>query len=123
MGDIAFLHDLGGLNLGEGQVQPNLTIVVLDNNGSGIFSQLEQGADEFKEHYEKVFGTPHGKDLWVIAESLGIPAKQVTSKTELKFALENFAKTPGIKVIVCLTGDRSAENDLIKQIITQVRTS
>jgi 2-succinyl-5-enolpyruvyl-6-hydroxy-3-cyclohexene-1-carboxylate synthase len=69
MGDIAFLHDLGGLNLGEGQKQPNLTIVVLDNNGSGIFSQLEQGADEYHEHYEKVFGTPHGKDLWVIAES------------------------------------------------------
>jgi 2-succinyl-5-enolpyruvyl-6-hydroxy-3-cyclohexene-1-carboxylate synthase len=123
MGDIAFLHDLGGLNLGEGQDQPNLTIVVLDNNGSGIFSQLEQGADEYKEHYEKVFGTPHGKDLWVIAESLGIPAKQVTTKTELKFALESFEKLPGIKVIVCLTGDRSAENDLIKQIVAQVKGS
>ena len=123
MGDIAFLHDLGGLNLGEGQDQPNLTIVVLDNNGSGIFSQLEQGADEYKEHYEKVFGTPHGKDLWVIAESLGIPAKQVTTKTELKFALESFEKMPGIKVIVCLTGDRSAENDLIKQIVAQVKSS
>ena len=123
MGDIAFLHDLGGLNLGEGQDQPNLTIVVLDNNGSGIFSQLEQGADEYKEHYEKVFGTPHGKDLWVIAESLGIPAKQVTTKTELKFALESFGKMPGIKVIVCLTGDRSAENDLIKQIVAQVKGS
>jgi 2-succinyl-5-enolpyruvyl-6-hydroxy-3-cyclohexene-1-carboxylate synthase len=123
MGDIAFLHDLGGLNLGEGQEQPNLTIVVLDNNGSGIFSQLEQGADEYNEHYEKVFGTPHGKDLWVIAESLGIPAKQVTTKTELKFALESFGKMPGIKVIVCLTGDRSAENDLIKQIVAQVKSS
>jgi 2-succinyl-5-enolpyruvyl-6-hydroxy-3-cyclohexene-1-carboxylate synthase len=123
MGDIAFLHDLGGLNLGEGQDQPNLTIVVLDNNGSGIFSQLEQGADEYKEHYEKVFGTPHGKDLWVIVESLGIPAKQVTTKTELKFALESFEKMPGIKVIVCLTGDRSAENDLIKQIVAQVKSS
>jgi 2-succinyl-5-enolpyruvyl-6-hydroxy-3-cyclohexene-1-carboxylate synthase len=123
MGDIAFLHDLGGLNLGEGQDQPNLTIVVLDNNGSGIFSQLEQGADEYKEHYEKVFGTPHGKDLWVIAESLGIPAKQVTTKTELKFALESFEKMPGIKVIVCLTGDRSAENDLIKQIVARVKSS
>jgi 2-succinyl-5-enolpyruvyl-6-hydroxy-3-cyclohexene-1-carboxylate synthase len=123
MGDIAFLHDLGGLNLGEGQDQPNLTIVVLDNNGSGIFSQLEQGADEYKEYYEKVFGTPHGKDLWVIAESLGIPAKQVTTKTELNFALESFEKMPGIKVIVCLTGDRSAENDLIKQIVAQVKGS
>ena len=123
MGDIAFLHDLGGLNLGEGQDQPNLTIVVVDNNGSGIFSQLEQGAPDYQEHYEKVFGTPHGKDLWVIAESLGIPAKQVTTKTELKFALESFEKMPGIKVIVCLTGDRSAENDLIKQIVALVKSS
>ena len=123
MGDIAFLHDLGGLNLGEGQEQPNLTIVVLDNNGSGIFSQLEQGAKEYQEHFEKVFGTAHNKDLWVIAESLGIPAKQVTTKTELKFALESFEKMPGIKVIVCLTGDRSAENDLIKQIVAQVKSS
>ena len=123
MGDIAFLHDLGGLNLGEGQDQPNLTIVVVDNNGSGIFSQLEQGAPDYQEHYEKVFGTPHGKDLWAIAESLGIPAKQVTTKTELKFALESFEKMPGIKVIVCLTGDRSAENDLIKQIVALVKSS
>ena len=123
MGDIAFLHDLGGLNLGEEQAAPNLTVVVLDNNGSGIFSQLEQGADEYQEHYEKVFGTPHGKDLWVIAESLGIPAKQVTTKTELKFALQSFEKTPGIKVIVCLTGQRKHENDLIKQIVAQVRNS
>jgi 2-succinyl-5-enolpyruvyl-6-hydroxy-3-cyclohexene-1-carboxylate synthase len=121
MGDIAFLHDLGGLNIGEGQEQPNLTVVVLDNNGSGIFSQLEQGADIYQEHYEKVFGTPHGKDLWVIAESLGIPAKQVTTKTELKFALESFEKTRGIKVVICLTGERNAENDLIKEIISQVR--
>jgi len=123
MGDIAFLHDLGGLNLGEEQTAPNLTVVVLDNNGSGIFSQLEQGADEYQEHYEKVFGTPHGKDLWVIAESLGIPAKQVSTKTELKFALQSFEKTPGIKVIVCLTGQRNHENDLIKQIVAQVRNS
>ena len=123
MGDLAFLHDLGGLNLGEGQEQPNLTIVVLDNDGSGIFSQLEQGADEYQEHYEKIFGTPHGKDLWVIAESIGIPAKQVTTKTELKFALESFEKMPGIKVIVCLTGVRSAENDLIKQIVAQIKSS
>jgi 2-succinyl-5-enolpyruvyl-6-hydroxy-3-cyclohexene-1-carboxylate synthase len=123
MGDIAFLHDLGGLNLGSDQVEPDLTIVVMDNNGSGIFSQLEQGADEYQEYYEKVFGTPHGKDLWVIAESLGVPAKQVTTKSELAFALTNFEKVSGLKVIVCLTGDRKDENDLIKQIVSQIRNS
>jgi len=123
MGDIAFLHDLGGLNLGTDQGEPDLTIVVLDNNGSGIFSQLEQGASEYQEHYEKIFGTPHGKDLWVIAESLGIPAKQVSTVTDLKFALTNFQNISGIKVVVCLTGNRVDENNLIKQIIKETSKS
>jgi 2-succinyl-5-enolpyruvyl-6-hydroxy-3-cyclohexene-1-carboxylate synthase len=123
MGDIAFLHDLGGLNLGTDQGEPDLTIVVLDNNGSGIFSQLEQGASEYQEHYEKIFGTPHGKDLWVIAESLGIPAKQVSTVTDLKFALTNFQNISGIKVVVCLTGNRVDENNLIKQIIEETSKS
>lgn len=123
MGDIAFLHDLGGLNLGIDQSEPDLTIVVLDNNGSGIFSQLEQGANDYVEHYEKIFGTPHGKDLWVIAESLGIPAKQVTTITDLKFALKSFENVSGIKVIVCLTGDRVDENNLIKKIVMEVKQS
>ena len=123
MGDIAFLHDLGGLNLGTDQGEPDLTIVVLDNDGSGIFSQLEQGAIEYQEHYEKIFGTPHGKDLWVIAESLGIPAKQVSTVTDLKFALTNFQNISGIKVVVCLTGNRVDENNLIKQIIEETSKS
>lgn len=123
MGDIAFLHDLGGLNLGTDQDEPDLTIVVLDNDGSGIFSQLEQGASEYREHYEKIFGTPHGKDLWVIAESLGIPAKQVSTVTDLKFALTNFKNIPGIKVVVCLTGNRVDENNLIKKILDQTSKS
>jgi 2-succinyl-5-enolpyruvyl-6-hydroxy-3-cyclohexene-1-carboxylate synthase len=123
MGDIAFLHDLGGLNLGTDQDEPDLTIVVLDNDGSGIFSQLEQGASEYREHYEKIFGTPHGKDLWVIAESLGIPAKQVSTVTDLKFALTNFKNIPGLKVVVCLTGNRVDENNLIKKIVDQTSKS
>ena len=123
IGDIAFLHDIGGLNIPEAETQPPLTIVVLDNDGSGIFSQLEQGATEYQEHYEKVFGTPHGKDLWVIAEALGIPAKRVTTKTELAFALKNSANFPGLNVIVCTTGSRNVEFELIKSIATKVGES
>ena len=120
IGDVAFMHDLGGLNIPEAESQPPLTIVVLDNDGSGIFSQLEQGASDYQEHYEKVFGTPHGKDLWVIAEALGIPAKRVTTKTELAFALKNSANFPGLNVIVCTTGSRMAEFEIIKSIATKV---
>lgn len=120
IGDVAFLHDLGGLNVSETEKQPPLTIVVLDNDGSGIFSQLEQGAKLYEEHYESVFGTPHGKDLWVIAESLGIPAKRVTTKSELNFALQIAGTNPGVNVIVCTTGNRVAEFEIIKSISKKV---
>lgn len=123
MGDIAFLHDMGGLNVSDDQPRPNLTIVVLDNDGSGIFSQLEQGAPAYAAHYEQVFGTPHGRDLWVIAESLGVPAKRVTTRDELTRALEMTERIGGVSVIVCTTGNRAHENELIKSIRDKVTTA
>ncbi len=120
IGDVAFLHDMGGLNVADGQPRPNLTIVVLDNDGSGIFSQLEQGAPAYAAHYEQVFGTPHGRDLWVIAESLGVPAKRVTTRDELSRALEMADRIGGVSVIVCTTGNRADENTLIKRIRDEV---
>ena len=120
IGDIAFLHDAGGLNVSEQDPKPNLTIVVSDNDGSGIFGQLEQGAPEYSQHYERVFGTPHGKDLWVVAESFGIPAQRVTTTEELQRALANTDKIPGVHVIVCTTGSRTEEAQLIKRIASSV---
>lgn len=119
-GDIAFLHGVAGLNISADNVQPNLTIVVLDNDGSGIFSQLEQGQTEYAEHFERVFGTPHGKDLWVIAESFGVPATRVTTKSEMVAALNGTNKIPGLHVIVCTTGIRSEEQALIELIKKEV---
>lgn len=123
IGDIAFLHDMSGLNVAEGQPRPHLTIVVLDNDGSGIFSQLEQGAPAYAAHYEEVFGTPHGQDLWVIAEALGVPAKRVTTRDELTRALEMSDRIGGVSVIVCTTGNRKDENTLITTIRDKVSAS
>ena len=123
IGDIAFLHDAGGLNVSAADSRPNLTIVVSDNDGSGIFGQLEQGAPEFARHYERVFGTPHGKDLWVIAESYGIPAQRVTTADELARALTQTDKIPGVHVIVCTVSNRQDEADLIKHIAQDVATA
>lgn len=120
IGDIAFLHDLGGLNVAQDEQLPNLTIVIIDNDGGGIFSQLEQSADTYKEHYERIFGTPHGKDLWVIAESLGIAASRVTTMTELHKVLPANERIPGVHVIVCSTGSRVYEAQLIKDISTSI---
>jgi len=120
IGDVAFLHDVGGLNLPDDQVHPNLTIVVLDNDGGGIFSQLEQGAAPYARHYERIFGTPHGRDLWVIAESFGIPARRVTTKTELASGLMHTDAVSGLHVIVCTTGAREHEMELIESIQFQI---
>ena len=116
LGDIAFLYGVGGLNVSESETRPNLTIVVTDNDGSGIFSQLEQGQPEYSDHFEQVFGTPHGRDLWVVAESFGVPSTRVTSTEQLQAALNSSDKIPGVHVIVCTASSRSEERELLNSI-------
>lgn len=115
IGDVAFLHDVGGLNVADAD-RPNLTVVVLDNDGSGIFSQLEQAQPEYQKHYEKIFGTPHGQDLWVIAEAFGYATTRVTTSAELTRTLERTGSLPGVHIIICSTGMRADEAELISRI-------
>ena len=46
IGDLTFLHDAGGLHLGLREPVPELTVVLADDVGGGIFTVLEQGAAE-----------------------------------------------------------------------------
>lgn len=69
MGDLSFLHDSNGLLLGPEEPRPDLMIVVVDNNGGGIFGTLEQaGAPGF----ERVFGTPHTVDIASLCQATGV---------------------------------------------------
>ena len=43
MGDLTLLHDLTGLLIGEGEPLPDLTVVVPDNDGGGIFARSSPG--------------------------------------------------------------------------------
>ena len=63
MGDVTFLHDANGLVLGPDEPAPDLTIVVVNDDGGSIFAMLEQGAEEYADRYDRLFGTPHGVDL------------------------------------------------------------
>ena len=122
IGDVAFLHDVGGLNVAD-DARPNLTIVVLDNDGSGIFSQLEQAQPAYRTHYEKIFGTPHGQDLWVIAEAFGLASTRVTTVDELNRSLNRTQNIPGVHVIICSTGTRDDEAQLISDITRALKDS
>ncbi len=73
IGDVAFLHDSPALTtLSRRRI--DLTIVVIDNDGGGIFSFLPQAAVVSSDTFEKLFGTPHGTDLVGLCTAHGIPA-------------------------------------------------
>jgi 2-succinyl-5-enolpyruvyl-6-hydroxy-3-cyclohexene-1-carboxylate synthase len=111
MGDLTFLHDLTGLLLGDGERAPDLTVVVPDNDGGGIFAQLEPGENRHAPDYRRIFGTPHGRDLVAVAQGLGWAATRVSSAGELRDSLA----LGGPRVVVVAT-DQRAEATLAEQL-------
>ncbi|SDR18283.1 2-succinyl-5-enolpyruvyl-6-hydroxy-3-cyclohexene-1-carboxylic-acid synthase [Thermostaphylospora chromogena] len=85
LGDLAFLHDQNGLIMGPSEPRPDLCLVVVNNDGGGIFSLLPQAA--LREPFERVFGTPHGVDLEYVAAATGTPYVLVTEPEQLDKAL------------------------------------
>jgi len=79
VGDVALLHDTNGMLMASSR-DVDLTIVVVDNDGGGIFSFLPQATSLAPDTFERLFGTPHGVDLTALAAVHGIP--EVTSVGE-----------------------------------------
>jgi 2-succinyl-5-enolpyruvyl-6-hydroxy-3-cyclohexene-1-carboxylate synthase len=73
IGDLTFLHDSNGLLAGPEEARPDLTVVVANDDGGGIFGLLEQGAPEHAGAFERVFGTPQGTDLAALCAAHHVP--------------------------------------------------
>jgi len=82
LGDLAFVHDSNALTaLVRRDV--DLRIVVVDNDGGGIFSFLPQAATLAEDRFEQLFGTPLGVDIVALATSYGLEARTVQAVDEL----------------------------------------
>ena len=112
LGDIATLHDLPGFIVAATEPTPDLTFVISDNDGGGIFSTLEQ-ADA--TGFERVFGTPHQRDIAAVLNALSIPASRVTVE-----ALAEHLATPstGLRAFVVTTLARSDEANVRSELLT-----
>ena len=115
LGDLAFLHDISALSNPTNDV---LTIIVVDNNGGGIFSTLPQ---QGVEGFEKIFGTPHDRDLAKIASGFGISNEVVTSAKELHIALQRIH--PTIHVIIAKMPSREANAEFLMNAIKRYKES
>lgn len=82
VGDVAFVHDSNALMALRWR-GADLRVVVIDNDGGGIFSFLPQAEQLVPSRFEQLFGTPHGTDLELLAAAHGIPATTVTTRREL----------------------------------------
>jgi 2-succinyl-5-enolpyruvyl-6-hydroxy-3-cyclohexene-1-carboxylate synthase len=98
IGDLAFLHDAAGLALGPSEPRPDLCLVVVNNDGGGIFSTLEQAA--FSGSFERIFGTPHGAGLQHLAAAFGLPYQRLEHPGDLSKALQG----TGLRVVEAQTG-------------------
>jgi 2-succinyl-5-enolpyruvyl-6-hydroxy-3-cyclohexene-1-carboxylate synthase len=85
LGDLAVVHDAAGLMLGPDEPVPDLCLVVVNNDGGGIFSALEPAA--FPGPFERVFGTPHGTDFAALAAAAGLPYTRLTRLADIPAVL------------------------------------
>lgn len=115
LGDLTFLHDANGLVLGPDEPRPDLTIVVVNNDGGAIFGLLEQGSPEHAAAFERVFGTPHGVDLRALCAATRTPYVRVTTREDLRAALTG----DGLRVVEART-DRRAAIALDRELRTAV---
>lgn len=101
IGDLSFLHDLNAL-VAARLHDLSATIVLIDNDGGGIFSFLGQAKTDapdvgLPEHYEELFGTPHGIDVGPIVTALGGEYRSLVPG-ELRAALAGSIGRPGVQV-------------------------
>ncbi len=109
VGDVSFLHDLNALLAARLQ-RLSATIVLVNNDGGGIFSFLPQATEAraevgLPEQFEALFGTPHGVEPGPIVAALG-GEHRLVSMEELTAAVAASVGQPGVRVLEIRTERR-----------------
>lgn len=123
LGDLSFLHDSGGLVVGPDEPTPDLTVVVVDDDGGSIFTTLEHGDEALAAPFDRIFATPTRSDVAAVARAHGAAVSDVSSAAELAAAVS--AAPAGLRVVrvpVDLHGRRAADRrrrDLVAEALAQ----
>jgi 2-succinyl-5-enolpyruvyl-6-hydroxy-3-cyclohexene-1-carboxylate synthase len=96
VGDVSFYHDMNGLLAASGSDR-DVTIVVVNNDGGGIFSFLPQAVQVAE--FEPLFGTPHGLTFEAAASLYGLGYGRVEGVEALRGALAESIGAKGTRII------------------------
>jgi 2-succinyl-5-enolpyruvyl-6-hydroxy-3-cyclohexene-1-carboxylate synthase len=116
IGDLALYHDMNGL-LAAKLHSLDATIVVLNNDGGGIFSFLPQA--QHPSHFEMLFGTPHGLDFEPVAELYGAQYEHVDDSASLRRAVATGIARGGLNIVEMRT-ERARNVELHREAWAQV---
>jgi 2-succinyl-5-enolpyruvyl-6-hydroxy-3-cyclohexene-1-carboxylate synthase len=119
IGDVALAHDIGGL-LAARRLRLALTIVLLNNDGGGIFHFLPvaQETAAFEEHV----ATPHGLDFSKAASLYDCDYGRPGTAAELRAAVESALRAPSTTIIEVRT-EREQNLALHRAIADAARTA
>jgi 2-succinyl-5-enolpyruvyl-6-hydroxy-3-cyclohexene-1-carboxylate synthase len=101
-GDLSLLHDANGLAVDR---PADVTYIVVNNNGGGIFSLLPQATSVEPATFERIFGTPHHVDLAALVAAYGVGYTRAATTGEFAQELEKSPK--GLSIVEVKT-DRAA---------------
>lgn len=104
-GDLTLLHDLNALALqrelrvqrASGGLDRSIVIVLLNNNGGGIFDMLPQRSED--AYFERLFLTPQDVEFGAAAQAFGVPHRLVETVAEFDEAYDEALGVPGISLV------------------------
>lgn len=117
IGDVSFYHDTNGL-LAAQRYGLNATIIVLNNNGGGIFSFLPQASQP--EHFEELFGTPHGLTFRPVADLYSATYSQPTNWPSFRSAVAKGTSSGGLHIVELAVPARDHNVALHRELWPQV---
>lgn len=118
IGDLAFLYDVAFLRE-LGRLPFAAAVIVIDNNGGGIFSFLSQKVSVAASDFEVLFGTPHNADLFEVAKGFGVDAARLDNPSEITPALTKLRSEGGVRIYIVGSDreqNRASHGDIFRKI-------
>jgi 2-succinyl-5-enolpyruvyl-6-hydroxy-3-cyclohexene-1-carboxylate synthase len=117
-GDLSLLHDSNAFLLARADTfVGSLTIVLINNNGGGIFNHLDVSRDN--PYFDRFWGMSPQVDFAKLAAAHGVPHERVRSWTQLAHALSQ-PPAPGVRIIEIPT-DRMADAQCRNALLAGIR--